>query len=67
MSNKTEKIGNITLDLDCYSGSDLYSDGDIEDVLLDIAKNKVNKDYETAIDEAVNWPVLYHFLSSVKI
>lgn len=61
MSNKTEKIGNITLDLDCYSGSDLYSDGDIEDVLLDIAKNKVNKDYETAIDEAVNWPVLYHF------
>lgn len=59
-SNK-EKIGNITLDLTCYGGSDLYSDGDIEDVLLDIAKNKSSKDYETAIDEAVNWPVLYHF------
>jgi len=61
MSDKTEKIGNITLNLNCYSGSDLYSDGDIEDVLLEIAKDKENRDYATAIDESVSWPVLYHF------
>ncbi len=61
MSNKTEKIGNIEMNLNCYQGSDLYSDGDIEDVLLEIAKNKEKKDYASAIDEAVNWPVLYHF------
>lgn len=61
MANKTEQIGNITMDLSCYSGSDLYSDGDIEDVLLDIAKNKAAKDYATAIDEEISWPVLYHF------
>lgn len=61
MSDKKEKIGNITLDLTHYGGKDLYSDGEIEEVLLSIAKNRANKDYETAIDESKSWPVLYHF------
>jgi len=61
MADNKELIGNITLDLTHYSGKDLYSDGEIEDVLLSIAKNRANKDYETAIDESKSWPVLYHF------
>lgn len=56
-----EKIGNIILELSKYPGEDLYSDGAVEDVLLDIAKNEDNKDYATAIDEAKDWPVLYHY------
>ena len=56
-----EKIGNIVLDLEYYSGQDLYSDGAIEDELLDIAKNNTAKQYKAVIDEKKNWPVLYHF------
>ena len=32
-----EKIGNVVMNYDYYSGTDLYSDGDIEDTLLDLA------------------------------
>ena len=31
-----EKIGKITLDDTCYSGSDLYSDGPVEEELLEM-------------------------------
>ncbi len=34
-----EKIGKVILNTEDYPGCDLYSDGEIEDVLLDIAKN----------------------------
>ena len=33
-----ETIGNVVLNTEDYPGRDLYSDGEIEDVLLDIAK-----------------------------
>lgn len=56
-----ERIGNIVLDLEHYSGTDLYSDGEIEDVLLNIAKENTADQYKTVIDEKKNWPVLYHF------
>ena len=32
-----EIVGNVTLNYDFYRGSDSYSDGDIEDRLLEIA------------------------------
>ena len=32
-------VGNVKLNLDYYSGEDLYSDGDIENEILDIVKN----------------------------
>lgn len=37
-----EKIGKITLDDTCYSGSDLYSDGPVEKELLEIAEKLSN-------------------------
>ena len=33
-----EKIGNVTLNYQYYPGEDLYSDGSIEDELLDIPR-----------------------------
>jgi 2-polyprenyl-3-methyl-5-hydroxy-6-metoxy-1,4-benzoquinol methylase len=56
-------VNKIKLNLDYYSGRDLYSDGDIEDELLEIVKN--NKDYEEVLLKDNRWPLLYH-LSSIR-
>ena len=61
----TEKIGNVVMNYDYYSGQDLYSDGDIEDTLLDIVKNHDRSEYPDVIVEAKSWPILYH-LSEVR-
>ena len=57
-----EKIGNIELDYTYYSGQDLYSDGDIEDYLLDIVKNERQRE-ELFLSNS--WPILYH-LSEIR-
>lgn len=54
------KIGQVSLNYDCYSGKDLYSDGEIEDELLDIVKNVSRVEYRSVIEERKSWPVLYH-------
>jgi len=46
------------LHLEYYSGSDLYSDGDIEDVILDIVKK--NEDFTEILSSTDSWPILYH-------
>jgi len=51
------------LNLDFYSGSDFYSDGDIEDELLEIVKN--NNDYSKVLEKDHRWPILYH-LSPIR-
>lgn len=33
-----EKIGKVTMNYDYYKGKDLYSDGDIENVILDMVQ-----------------------------
>ena len=33
-----ENIGKVIMNYDYYSGTDLYSDGDVEDTLLEIVK-----------------------------
>ena len=55
-----EKIGNVTLDLTNYKGTDVYSDGDIEDEILDIVKNNPVSDYQKIIETRRSWPVFYH-------
>lgn len=55
-----EKVGNVTLDLTYYSGDDLYTDGDIEDELLDIVKNNDDGDFAHIIAEKKSWPIFYH-------
>ena len=51
------------LNLDYYSGEDFYSDGEIEETLLDIVKK--NNDYDSVLAQDNRWPVLYH-LSPVR-
>ncbi|MBQ0001315.1 MAG: class I SAM-dependent methyltransferase, partial [Clostridiales bacterium] len=56
-----EKIGNVILDYSLYSGKDLYSDGPIEDELLDIAMHYPEEELNRVIAERKSWPILYHF------
>ena len=56
-----EKIGNVTLDLFWYSGRDEYSDGPVEDKLLEIARNNREEDLNRVIAEEKDWAVMYHF------
>lgn len=59
----TEKIGNVTLDLSVYSGKDLYSDGDIEERLLELVES--GQDIEEILMASYEWPILYH-LSPIR-
>jgi precorrin-6B methylase 2 len=60
-----EKIGNVTLNFTYYSGVDLYSDGEIEDELLEIVQNYTKKEFNEVIAERKKWPIMYH-LSHVR-
>ncbi|MDX9960843.1 MAG: class I SAM-dependent methyltransferase [Aliarcobacter sp.] len=43
---------------DYYKGSDLYSDGDVENTILDIVKN--NTDFTDILHATDNWAIFYH-------
>ena len=55
-----EVIGNITLNYDYYSGNDLYSEGEAEDVLLDLVTRYSESDYEHVIQNSKSWNIMYH-------
>lgn len=44
--------------LDYYNGSDLYSDGDVENTILEIVKN--NNDFTDILHATDDWAILYH-------
>lgn len=52
------------LNFEFYSGEDKYSDGEIEDTIIEYIK-KYSNDYEDAFSEDFSWPVIYH-LSNVR-
>jgi len=57
-----EYIGNVQLNLSFYSGQDLYTDGAVEDDMLEIAKNlDKHKCLDELFEKDNRWPVLYHF------
>ena len=58
---KNEKIGQILLDYRFYPGEDKYTDGAIEDEMLEIAKNYREEQFADVIVERKSWPILYHF------
>lgn len=53
-----------TINFDFYSGEDKYSDGEIEDKIIEYIK-KYPDNYEEAFSEDFSWPVIYH-LSNVR-
>ena len=55
-----KNIGQVSLNYDYYPGEDLYSDGEIEDRLLDIVKNSSRVEYQGIIEKSKSWPILYH-------
>lgn len=60
MENVTEKIGNVLLDTSCYPGEDLYSDGAVEDKILELVKNYPEEAYNRVIAQEEDWAVMYH-------
>lgn len=60
MVRNQEKIGNVTLDLTYYPGEDFYTDGTIEDEMLDIAKNNAPERFPEIIEQKKSWPIFYH-------
>ncbi len=60
LGKRIEEIGRVRLDLSKYSGKDYYSEGEMEDLLLEIVKSRSSEEYDRVIEEQKNWPVLYH-------
>lgn len=60
-----EKIGNIVLNYEYYCGMDLYSDGEIEDEILEIVKTNEEKQFNQIINQRKSWPLIYH-LSHIR-
>lgn len=58
-----EKIGNVKLNYQFYTGDDQYSDGAIEDTLLEIVKQ--SDSYEDVLLKENDWALLYH-LSPIR-
>ena len=65
MEKKSEKIGNVILDLSYYSGEDMYSEGAAEDQILEIVKNEPQEKYNELIARMMTWNALYH-LSDIR-
>ncbi len=55
-----ESIGKVQLRYEHYKGEDLYSDGRVEDEILDIVRSYSPMEYATIIEERASWPILYH-------
>lgn len=56
-----EEIGKVVLDDTYYPGEDLYSDGAVEDEMLEIARTYPENKWNQVIAQRKSWPVLYHF------
>lgn len=50
-----EQIGKAVLDYRFYTGEDKYTDGTIEDEMLEIAKNCAPEEYDRVITEKKSW------------
>ncbi len=57
---KSEQVGAVQLNLSQYSGTDYYSDGDIEQTLLELVQSHTPEQYEQVIAAKQQWPILYH-------
>ena len=53
-------IGKVVIDLSYYDGEDLYSDGAVEDEILEVVKNNPPEKYEDLVHENTCWPFIYH-------
>ena len=59
-----EKVGKVTLNYQFYRGTDEYSDGDVEDRMLEAVREKSDYEEEVLLD-GNDWAMLYH-LSPIR-
>lgn len=55
-----ERIGNVILDDTHYPGEDLYSDGAVEDHILELVRTYPEAEYPQVIAQEKDWAVMYH-------
>ncbi|WP_343248585.1 class I SAM-dependent methyltransferase [Diplocloster hominis] len=55
-----ETIGRVIINYDYYTGKDYYSDGAVEDEILEIVQNYPEEEYNKVIAQRKSWPILYH-------
>ncbi len=55
-----ERIGNVILDDTHYPGEDLYSDGAVEDHILELVRTYPEAEYPQVIAREKDWAVMYH-------
>lgn len=55
-----ERIGNVILDDTHYPGEDLYSDGAVEEHILELVKSCTEEEYPQVIAREKDWAVMYH-------
>lgn len=60
-----KKIGNVIINYNNYIGKDLYSEGDIEEELLEIVKNYDEESFNEIIFQSKKWSMIYH-LSNLR-
>lgn len=48
------------LNLKWYKNEDLYSDGDVEDKIIELIKQSEPEEYSKAIADNMSWPTYYH-------
>ncbi len=60
-----EMVGNICINYDYYKGTDLYSDGDVEEDLLELVQKHDESEFDMLIKKTKKWPLLYH-LSTIR-
>lgn len=58
MNQSELTVEKIKLDLSFYQGNDIYSDGDIENEILEIVKR--TNDYDKYINESEHFEIFYH-------
>lgn len=58
MNQNELTVEKIKLDLSFYQGNDIYSDGDIENEILEIVKR--TNDYDKYINESEHFEIFYH-------
>ena len=58
---KNEIIGKVEIDLSLYDSDLVYSDGEIEDELLEISEKYSSRQIDEMLQKSDNWPFFYHF------
>ncbi len=58
---ENRQIGKVQLDLTYYDPKDVYSDGPVEDEMLELAKNSTPQEIADTLNKTTSWPVYYHF------